>query len=269
MLLSATSENGLSTYLPALQGMVNTTVSVPAGTSTISGLQPVQPLGSLVYQTSIDNALVSASDVNTYNLAIDPNQTLGVVVSPSSSSLSLSVSLYSPSGTLLATATSPSPGAAAVLSGVQSSQGGTYQIQVSGGPGAYTIQPVLNAFVDPEGYGGTPHDSIASATAIDLYANNIAGQDNRAAVLGTILGSPARFGDALAINGSSTPAFGSSTVILVDQKTGTVLKTYTSPAFNGVFLSDLRLAADNTFWVLGAGTAPPACSSIWTWRGTR
>ena len=232
-------------------------------------MQPVQPQGSLVYETSINNALVSSSDIDIYNLAIDPNQTLGVVVSPSSSLLTLSVSLYSPSGTLLATATSPSPGAAAVLGGVQSSQGGTYQIQVSGGPGEYTIQPVLNASIDPEGYGGTPHDSIATAAAFDSYANNVAGQDNRTAALGTILGSPASFGDALAINGSSTPALGSSSVILVDQKTGTVLKTYTSQAFSNLSLYDVKLAADNTFWVLGAEAAPPACSRTWTWRGTR
>ena len=150
MLLSATPENGLSTYVPVEQGTVNTTAAQNPSAVVISGLQPVQPQGSLVYETSINNALVSSSDIDIYNLAIDPNQTLGVVVSPSSSSLSLSVSLYSPSGTLLATATSPSPGAAAVLGGVQSSQGGTYQIQVSGGPGEYTIQPVLNAFIDPE-----------------------------------------------------------------------------------------------------------------------
>ncbi|HKM53703.1 MAG TPA: SdrD B-like domain-containing protein, partial [Isosphaeraceae bacterium] len=257
MLLSATPESGLSTYVPVEQGTVNTTTSQNPSAVVISGLQPVLPQGGLVYETSINNTLVSSSDLDIYNLAIDPNQTLGVVVSPSSSSLSLSVSLYSPSGTLLATATSPSPGAAAVLGGVQSSQGGTYQIQVSGGPGEYTILPVLNAFVDPEGYGGTPHDSIATAAALDTYANNVAGQDNRTAALGTILGSPASFGDALAINGSSTPALGSSSVILVDHKTGTVLKTYTSQAFSNLSLYDVKLAADNTFWVLGARSGAP------------
>jgi hypothetical protein len=226
-------------------GGVVSNLSIQATTTTISGLQPVQPLGSLVYETSINNILVSSSDVDTYNLAIDPNQTLGAVVSPASSSQSLSVSLYDPSGTLVGTATSSAPGAAAVLGGVQSPKGGTYQFKVSGVAGAYTMQPVLNAYVDPEGYGGTPHDTIATAAAIDPYANNVAGQDNRTAALGTILGAQASFGDALAITGSGA-------VSLIDQKTGVVLKTYTSPAFNNVFLYDVKLAADNTFWVLGA-----------------
>jgi len=173
--------------------------TILGGTSTISGLQPVLPLGSLVYQSTVDNVLLSSTDIDTYNLAIDPQQTLAVIVTPVTSSLTANVDLYSPTGNLLGAATSPSPGAPAILYGVQSSRGGTYQFQVSGGPGEYTIQPILNAYVDPAAYGGSTNTSIATATPIDPYGNNFIGQDNRTAVLGSIGGSPATFGDSLVV----------------------------------------------------------------------
>ncbi len=173
-----------------LQNSYVVNFTIPGGTSTISGLQPLLPLGSLVYQSTVDNLLLSSRDIDTYNLAIDPQQTLAVVVTPVTSSLTTTVDLYSPSGKLIGAVTSPSPGAPAVLSGVQSSKGGTYQFTVSGGPGEYTIQPILNAYVDPAAYGGAPDNSIATATPIDPYGNNFIGQDNRTAVLG-VAPSPA------------------------------------------------------------------------------
>jgi methionine-rich copper-binding protein CopC len=159
---------------------------VVVGTATITGLQPVQPLGSLVYQTTIDNVVVSPSDVDTYNLTIDPHQTLGVLVTPVTTTMTATVTLISPSGNVIGTATSSSAGAAALLPAVQSSKGGTYQIQVSGGPGEYKLTPVLNALIDPSAYGGPPDSSIATAQPIDPYANRFAGHDDRTAVLGQL-----------------------------------------------------------------------------------
>ncbi len=57
---------------------------------------------------------------------------------------------------------------------------------ISGGPGEYTVEPVLNAYLDPAPESGFPNNSIASATAIDPYANNFAGNESRTAVLGDI-----------------------------------------------------------------------------------
>ena len=74
------------------------------------------------------------------------------------------------------------------MPGVQSSKGGTYQIEVSGGPGGgeYLVTPTLNALVDPAAYGGVSHSSIATALSIDPYANQVVGHDTEAAVLGDI-----------------------------------------------------------------------------------
>jgi len=184
--LDAGPGNFLSLAGVPLQNNYVVNFTIPGGTSTISGLQPVLPLGSLVYQETVDNLLLSSSDVDTYNLAIDPQQTLAVVVTPVTTSMTVTVTLISPTGNTLGSATSPSPGAPAVLYGVQSSRGGTYQFTVSGGPGEYTIQPILNAYVDPAAYGGTLNTSIATATPVDPYGNNFIGQDNRTAVLGAL-----------------------------------------------------------------------------------
>ena len=82
------------------------------------------PLGSLVYNTTVDNAFLSSTDVDTYDLSIDPAQTLAVVVTPVTSSLSVTVKLISPTGNVLGTATSSSPGAPAVFAGRPELEGG-------------------------------------------------------------------------------------------------------------------------------------------------
>jgi methionine-rich copper-binding protein CopC len=172
-----------------LQSGLTINFDIVAGTSDVTGLQPCLPLGSLVYKTTIDNVVINASDTDTYNLTIDPHQTLGVIVTPVTSSMTATVNLYSPSGSLIGTATSPTAGAPAAIYGVQSSHGGTYQFTVTGGPGEYTIEPILNALNDPEAFGGSPHNTIATALPIDPYANRFIGHNDRMAVLGTLPGS--------------------------------------------------------------------------------
>ena len=73
-----TLDAGLANFLSAagvpLPGSYVLNFTMPAGSTTLSGLQPVLPLGSLVYSTTVDNALLSATDVDTYDLAIDPRK---------------------------------------------------------------------------------------------------------------------------------------------------------------------------------------------------
>jgi hypothetical protein len=167
---------------------LTTNFSVVGGTSDLTGLTPVLPLGSLVYSGTADNVLVSSTDADTYNLTIDPLQTIGVVVTPVTKDMTATVELVSPKGIVIGTATSPAPGAPAVIPGVQSTKGGAYQIVVSGGPGEYHVTATLNAYIDPAAYGGTLNTSIASAFPIDAFANNFIGHDNRTAVLGGLSG---------------------------------------------------------------------------------
>ena len=220
-ILEAGPGNFLSTAGVPLQNSFVINFTMPVGTTTISGLQPVLPLGSLVYDPTIDDVLLSSTDVATYDLTIDPSQTLSVIGIPVTSGMTLTITLISPTGNVIGTATSATPGRTGLLPAVQSSKGGTYQIVVSGGPGEFTVQAVLNAFVDPASYGGPSNGSIATATPIDPYANKFAGNDNRMAVLGSITGG----GSA-----SATPWWPSTTdVILIDQNTGNVLQTLHEP----------------------------------------
>ena len=221
--LEAGPDNFLSQANVPLQNSFVINFTVPAGTSTISGLTPVLPLGSLVYNTTIDNLLLSSTDTDTYDLSIDPQQTLGVVATPVTSGMKVTVTLISPTGHVIGTATSPTAGAPAVLPAVQSSAGGTYQIVITGGPGEYKVEPVLNAFIDPASFGGTPNGSIATATPIDPYANKFAGNDDRTAVLGTITAG-ATAGEIFA-----TPIDGSGDIVGLDPNTGQEIARFLAP----------------------------------------
>src|SRR5262249_2729929 len=158
-----------------------TAFAVTVGTSDLTDLQPVLPMGSRVYQANRDDALASSDDVATYNLAIDPQQMVAVLVAPViTSSMTATVTLTEPDGTTV-TATSPRPGAPALIPAVPSPEGGTYRIQVSGGPGEYQLQVVLNALIDPAAYGGPSDSTIATARPLDPDAIPFAGHDDRAA----------------------------------------------------------------------------------------
>jgi protocatechuate 3,4-dioxygenase beta subunit len=167
---------------------LTTNFEVLTGTTSITGMTPVMPLGSLVYQETLDSVLPDAKATDTWTLGIDPKQTLGVIVKPITKTMTATVQMYSPAGNLIGTATSPTPGAPAILPAVQSSKGGTYKFVVSGGPGEYKITPTLNALIDQAAYGGPPNNSIATATPIDPYANRFVGQNDRTAVLGALSG---------------------------------------------------------------------------------
>ena len=236
--------NFLSLAGVPLQNNYVVNFTLPVGTVNVSGLTAVSPIGSLVYQTTLDNVLLSSSDLDTYKLAIDPQQTLAVLVTPVTSTMTLTVTLLSPAGHVIGTATSPKPGAPTLLKGVQSSTGGAYTIKVSANEaGEYEITPTLNALIDPAAYGGTPDDSIVNAQPLDPYANTFIAGANRTAVLGTIGGSLAQEGDAIVVE--------SSDVIVINKSTGAIVERITSPAFSGLDLFDIALAPDNTFYVLG------------------
>ncbi len=226
--LLAGPNNFLSTAGVPLQNSFVINFTMPAGTTTISNLQPVLPLGSLVYDPAIDNVLLTSTDVDTYDLTIDPDQTLSVIGIPITPGMTLTVTLISPTGHVIGQESSSTPGATVLLPAVQSAKGGTYQIVITGGPGEYTVQAVLNALVDPAAYGGASNNSIATATPIDPYANKFAGNDNRTAVLGEITGSPLTFGDALVVQGFFGET-GVGDVLLIDKNTGDVLDTLHEP----------------------------------------
>ncbi len=198
---------------------------------------------------------LNQTDVDTYDLTIDPNQTLAVVATPVTTGMSVTVTLISPSGKVIGTATSPTPGAPVDLPGVQSSKGGTYEIVITGGPGEYTVEPILNAYVDPAAYGGPLNNSIATATPIDPYANEFAGDDDRTAVLGSIappaiggLYSTDRYTQGLY---SVNPSTGASTLIGPLTYTTSFSGMAVDPSSGTTYISDL-FDPSTEHWSLGS-----------------
>ena len=172
--------------LPATSS-INFTVA--GGHEQLHRPEPVLPLGSLVYQGTIDNVLVSSSDVNTYNLAIDPHADPGGRGDAVTTSMTATVTLISPDRQRdrhgdVADARAPRPCCPAC----RARRAAPTQIEVTGGPGEYKVQAMLNALVDPAAYGGPPNGSIATAQPIDPYANKFVGHDDRTAVLGALSG---------------------------------------------------------------------------------
>jgi hypothetical protein len=111
-------------------------------------LQPVNPLGSLIYQGATSSVLVSPTQVDTFTLDLNPNQTITVV--DTSETLQGDVKVVDPNGHTLGEAAASGPGEPVVLETLPVTVGGVYLIEVSGlngTVGAVTTQVTLNAAV--------------------------------------------------------------------------------------------------------------------------
>jgi hypothetical protein len=90
-------------------------------------LTAVNPLGSLIYDPSVSDTVNFAGDTETYTLAIDPGQTITVLVTPTSSGLRPSVQLIDPNNNVIGSATATAAGQKALLQTVPTTTGGTYK----------------------------------------------------------------------------------------------------------------------------------------------
>ena len=220
--------------------------TVPWGTNPFPvPLKPVAPLGSLTYQGSIENVITGPGETDTYTLPLLANQTLDLLVTPESGGLQPVVSLYAPDGTLIASVTSSGPGQAVYLTPQFLTTQGVYSFTVSdlsGNIGFYKIQAILNAATDP---GGTGNSTVGTAIPIDTYATPTPYGSSRISVLGTIKGGNVT-GDALVVETGFN-----GDVALVNEVSGAIEAKFTSPAFSNLYLFDVALAPDNTFYVLG------------------
>ena len=111
-------------------------------------LQPVNPWGSLVYQGSTSSIVTTPTDVDTYTLDLNANETITVV--DTSSTLQGDVEVFDPNGNLIGDAIATAPGGTVVLQTVPVTTGGVYSIEVSGldgTTGSVTTQVTLNAAV--------------------------------------------------------------------------------------------------------------------------
>jgi Ca2+-binding RTX toxin-like protein len=129
------------------------------------------PLGSLVYDPSTSGLIGPAGDTDTFTLAVDPGQTITVLVTPTTAALQPTVELRDPSSTVVGSATASAAGQKVLIQSVAATTGGTYTITVGGAGGTtglYTVQVILNAAQEEE---GTPavvnNDTRANAQNLD------------------------------------------------------------------------------------------------------
>jgi hypothetical protein len=181
------------------------TYQVDVGTAAYpTPLTAEAPPGSLIYDPSTAGLVNFVGDTDTFTLAIDPGQTITVLVTPTSAGLRPTVTLLDPSNLVLGTATAGAAGQVALLQTAATTTGGAYRVVVAGADrttGNYTARVTLNASLENEGnLAGATDDTQATAqdlTPSFLTLRTPSASAQRGAVLGSIQG-----GGSLITNGS-------------------------------------------------------------------
>ena len=141
-------------------------------------LNPVEPVGSLIYEGSVDKGINFPGDTDGFTILVDPGQTITVLVE-TEGSLEAMVDLYvvNDQGAQtppVASASATSPGEDLLLQTVvtRATLAGngpgpqTYLIDVAGlnqSTGAYTLQVILNSALEEELYGGSSNNTASTA----------------------------------------------------------------------------------------------------------
>ncbi len=156
-------------------------------------LLSVNPLGSLVYDPSISGVVSFAGDVDNFTLNLDANQTLSLILTPTSPGLQPRIELFDPANVSLGFASAP---AAGQISGIQTrsiTSGGVHRFAVSGtggSVGGYTLEAILNSAFELEGkVVGATNNTAGTAQSISgsfLTLLTSLGSAQRGAVLGTL-----------------------------------------------------------------------------------
>ncbi len=146
------------------------------------------PLGSIVYDGSVNGLVNTSTDTDSWTLSLNAGQDLSAYIVPSSG-LRPVLTIKGPTGATLAAATASAAGTQAVVQTVSVATAGTYTLVVSSAntTGSYTLQAVLNATVETELHRGIADNTFAAAqsleTAFIAPASSLSSAQ-RAAVLG-------------------------------------------------------------------------------------
>jgi len=147
-----------------------------------------RPLGSLIYDPSVDASLLDGADTDAFTLVLDPGQTLTVVLEAGDPGLQAHLDVAGPGGAL-ATGQADAAGENIVVNGVPVATAGTYTVTVSSlaGSGDYQLRVILNADQELEDVADAANSNDALATAQDIDASflELGGGMGRGGVLGT------------------------------------------------------------------------------------
>jgi len=187
---------------PIYDGLDAPDVQVVNYDDEFTPLQPVEPAGSLIYQTDVQGRIGSPGDVQRYSITLDPGQSFSALVE-SDSGLQADVSVSGPGVTAQKAASGP--GSAVLIQGLWTpgaltagtTAPSTYIITVkgrSGTTGGFRLAVVLNAALEAEAHDGAADDTPATAQNIDgsfvglqgVRTQFADGQPGRRAVLGAL-----------------------------------------------------------------------------------
>ena len=227
--------------------IISTGLSTPAAKT---------PLGSQVYEGTTTGVVNTASDTDSFTIALDAGQRLTAYVVPGSG-LQGVVSITGPDGSTLGTVTATAAGKQAVIQSVPVSTAGTYTITIAsanGTSGSYTLQVELNAAVEDESHNGTTNDTLDTAQNLDP-AMIVAGAGQQAAVVGTL---PTAAGNPVATETfDAGPPLGLSWSTYSSLATGRIQVTGAQGTASGAY----ALTMDNND---STGSAYNLNEAIWT-----
>jgi extracellular elastinolytic metalloproteinase len=224
------------------------------------------PLGSLIYDPSATATINSVGDTDTFTLAVDPNQTITVLVTPSLSVLRPSVQLLDPSNAAIGSNTAGLTGQNALLQTITVTTSGTYSIVVSGASsttGGYTVQVILNAALENEGKLSITNNTIG--TAQDLSASFMTLATSSAApTRGAVTGQLSYSATAVPFSFTNISTTGTDITTLTNADNSSVSTTipftfnFYGTNFTSVFVSS------NGLLTFSSGTTSPANATLST-----
>ncbi len=202
-------------------------------------LTPVQPMGSQVYTANAINEIQFDSDVREFDLPLDANQKITLMVGTMTGDLVPQVTITNPTGLMLAHYTASSSSDSIFIENLPAVEAGEYTISVKGDAattGQFEAKLWMNTGLELESLGLGP-DNNSAATSQDIDATYVkqghlpVSTVDRLAVLGELgTGGSIIFQDDLetGVLGSEWEVFSSTDDgrILVADDTGTSNGTY-------------------------------------------
>lgn len=122
-------------------------------------------LGTLQREQLQEGSIQTSSDIDTFTVSLESQQSLTVFVD-SEGSLRSRIRVFNPQGVLQFTAQAPGPGALAYIQSFDISKGGVYSIQISslsGSTGSYSLAVIVSGDVELEEIGVGSNDTIGTA----------------------------------------------------------------------------------------------------------
>jgi extracellular elastinolytic metalloproteinase len=182
----------------------------------------LNPPGSLIYDPSVTGTVGVPGDTDGFTVALDPQQTATVVVTPTApGTLVPTVQLSAVGGPVLGSAVGTTAGQKVVLQTVPVPASAQYLITVGGvgaSTGGYTLQLILNAAAELES--GTAGTNNSRGTAEDLTGSflslsTLGGAAQRGAVVGQLTTSTSPAVNLITNGNFETGDFSGWTVSLV------------------------------------------------------